>query len=191
MRFKDTHGEGTITLNKRTRAAILSHLSNASSTVTDQKHPLHMHLKKAAGEIGAIVDRSEDDGEQSTAQDRNLTSPGEVDRDFPARRVGAPQAEGASDLARRAAGVRAMDLFKSAGSGEFEQRREIEVRTLYKAAASERNPVKKAALEKLAYELDKVDVRDLQQRSTDLAAKNVVGSRGPNRGWMQRHGFGA
>ena len=194
MRFKDTHGDGTITLNKRTRAALLGHLTNASSTVMDQKHPLHMHLKKAAGEIGAIVDRSEDDGEQSTPHDRNLTSPGEVDRNFPIRRVGAPQAEGSADIAARAQGG-AMDLFKSLARGEratFETRRDEVVRELYKSAARESNKVKKALLERMAYELDKLDGRDVEAAVGNISKSGPSMSVGrPLRSWMERHGFGA
>lgn len=187
MKFKDTHGEGVITLNKRARAAILSHLSNASGTVLDQKHPLHIHLKKAAGELGAIVDRSEDDGEFSTPHDRNLTS-SEVDRDYPARRLGAPQPEGRSEIATRAIGF-AMDLFK-AGPATFSARRDVAVKEVYKSAAREHDRAKKADLEGLAYELDRIDVRDLQQRAADVVKHNVVGSRRPTRSWMERH-FGA
>jgi hypothetical protein len=191
VKFKDTHGDSIINLGKRDRAKILEHLGNASATVSDTKHPLHAHLRKAAGELGAIVDRSEDDGEQSTPHDRNLTSGGMRSR-LSTRPGVDTSAEGSSEIASRAAGG-AMDLFKSLARGEratFEIRRAAAVRELYKRATTETNKLKKAALERVAFELDRIDGRDVESSVGDFSKSGPAAAvNHPLRSWGERHGF--
>jgi hypothetical protein len=191
MKFKDCNGSSIISMGKADRAKLLTHLQNASATVSDQKHAVHSHLLKAAAVIGAIKDRSEDDGAMSTDFDQNLTSPGVESRNLNAGRLGAEQPVGGSDVAARAAGD-SQDLFKSLLRGEratFEIRRAAAVTALYKMAAKATSSAEKARLEKTAYQLDKIDGRDVEKAAANRTKNNVVGAHRPARSFQERHGF--
>ncbi len=131
----------------KSRNRLLGHLSDASKSVADPKHPVHSFLKKAAGEIGgvAITDRTEDQPGLG-----NFTSPGSISS--PSARLQGGQAPGASGPG-------------SITSGKAAKRDEV-VLNLYKAAAREKNRDLKAKIEQLAVKLDSLDLRDVAKMST-------------------------
>jgi hypothetical protein len=145
MTFKDFIGGGY--LDGRSRARALEHLSNASKSVADPKHPVHGFLKKAAAEIGGVVvaDRSED----NSGKPSDYTSPGTVTSD--SKRLQGGQAPGASGPG-------------SIVSGKAAKRDEI-VQDLYKKAAFTKDRVLKAKIEQLAFALDKLEINDVEKMS--------------------------
>jgi hypothetical protein len=188
MKFKDCNGSSIISMGKSDRAKLLEHLGNASKSVSDARHPVHGHLLKAAGIIGAIKDRSEDDSDDPG----NLTSPGRESRNVPARELGARQPDGGSDIAQRAVSVAAMDLFKflaKGGAATFEERRAEAVRGLYKSSSKAGTSAEKNRFAKLAYELDKLSASDVERAAVPVAKHQVIGSHRPLRSFQERHGF--
>ncbi len=178
MRFKDSNGDGTITVNKRARARIFDHLVNAKKALPNSLHPAHDHIHKAAAELGGIVDNSED------SQKPDTNSPGSIDRN-PDLSDSARQAEGSSQIASRS--QTALDLAKA-------KRHDVVVH-LYKIAAKAGQAgdrKKQSLVEKLAGEIGELSDADIMKKfgAHDDPRTRVAGSHGPDTGWMARH-FGA
>lgn len=140
LKFKDT-SNGTLTLNKRDRARILQHLHNASGSVPNAQHAVHQHLTKAAGELGCIVDRSED----NSGMPGDLTSPGTTTRTSPTSRVG--QDTGIADPATQ---------YPTAGNKSA--KRDATVVALFQKAAQTRDKAERARIESFATWLDSLEM---------------------------------